>query len=162
MRHTGGGVDPRQGHDLRGVSDASLRAHGPLIHDHDAFESSRNGSAFSTQIQVSTRMPPVNSSVHPPREPLQTTAEPQTVQIGEPVQSMAGILARLGYDEWRATHLEGNSTLSVGLRWMILILPLKDGVGVQAEFKPLGVLVLRVVAAHRVSLLQRIYVSTPP
>ena len=115
IRHTGGGVDRPQGHDLRGVSDASLRAHGPLIHDHDAFESSRNGSAFSTHIQVSTRMLPLYSSVHPPREPPQTTAEPQTAQIGEPVQSMAGILARLGYDERRATHLEGNSTLSVGL-----------------------------------------------
>jgi hypothetical protein len=54
LRRTGGGVHHQQDHDHQGVSDASLHAHGPLIHVRDVCESSSNGSAFSTCLQVST------------------------------------------------------------------------------------------------------------
>jgi hypothetical protein len=54
LTHTGGGAHHQQDHDHQGVSDVCLHAHGPLIHVHDACESSSNESAFSTSLQVST------------------------------------------------------------------------------------------------------------
>jgi hypothetical protein len=67
LRHTGGGAHHQQDHDHQGVFDASLHAHGPLIHVRDACESSTNGSAFSTRLQVSTWVYlDIRTSIHHP------------------------------------------------------------------------------------------------
>ena len=110
--NTGDGADHQQDRDLQGVSGAFLHDHDQPKHDHDACESSSNGSASSTHPKkLALDLAPKQYTANPPRELSHSTTSSQRVQLIVPMEVIDDIFENKRGEERRATHLEDGLTL---------------------------------------------------